>query len=103
MPQYGAQGYATKANKTYDWILAHYYPGTKLQPASVSSVRVLVADGRTRLTIGSTAAFSARDGKGTTVQIPKGSVTFGPGLRITVGGKVHDLAGPVRFIRGTKN
>ncbi len=103
MPQYGAQGYALKADKTYDWILAHYYPGTKLEPSTVTSVRVLVADGRTQLTIGSAAAFSAKDGTNKTIQIPAGSVTFGPGLRITVAGKVHDLAGPVRFIRGTRN
>jgi stage II sporulation protein D len=103
MPQYGAQGYASKADKTYDWILAHYYPGTKLAPSPVASVRVLVADGRSQLTIGSAAAFTAKDATGKTVQIPKGSVTFGPGLKITVAGKEHDLAGPVRFTRGTKN
>ena len=103
MAQYGAQGYALKGGKSYDWILAHYYPGTKLEPSSVTTVRVLVADGRTRLTIGSTAAFSAKDAGGKTVQIPKGSVTFGPGLHITVNGTEHALAGPVRFLRGTKN
>jgi len=103
MAQYGAQGYASKGNKTYDWILAHYYPGTKLGPSPVASVRVLVADGRTRLTIGSAAAFKAKDANGKTLQIPKGSVTFGPGLHVTVNGTEHALAGPVRFTRGTRN
>src|SRR4051812_4565240 len=103
MPQYGAQGYASRADKSYDWILAHYYQGTKLAPSPVASVRVLVADGRTQLTIGSAAAFTAKDANGKTVAIPKGSVSFGPGLKITVAGKAHDLTGPVRFTRGTKN
>ena len=103
MAQYGAQGYASKGDKTYDWILEHYYPGTKLGPSPVASVRVLVADGRTRLTIGSAAAFSAKDANGKTLQIPKGTVTFGPGLHVTVNGTEHALTGPVRFTRGTRN
>ena len=42
MSQWGAYGYA-KHGWTYDAILAHYYQGTTLGPAPLSSVRVLLA------------------------------------------------------------
>ena len=43
--QYGALGQA-KANRTYQDILSFYYPGTTISPAPLSTVRVLIADGR---------------------------------------------------------
>src|SRR5689334_17035518 len=43
MSQYGAYGYAQHGS-TYQQILAHYYPGTTLGPAQVSTIRVLLAD-----------------------------------------------------------
>ena len=52
--QYGALGQA-KANRTYRDILAFYYPGTTLAKAAISTVRVLIADGRPSVKIGSTA------------------------------------------------
>ena len=30
MSQFGAIGYASIEGRSYDWILAHYYPGTSL-------------------------------------------------------------------------
>src|SRR3954453_15049181 len=45
MSQYGAYGYAQHGS-TYQQILAHYYPGTALGPAPVSTIRVLLADKR---------------------------------------------------------
>src|SRR5689334_23793546 len=43
LSQYGAYGYA-QHGATYQEILAHYYPGTTLTPAPVSSIRVPLAD-----------------------------------------------------------
>ena len=43
MSQYGAYGYAQHGS-TYQQILAHYYPGTTLAPASSVTFRVLLAD-----------------------------------------------------------
>ena len=46
MAQYGAYGFAQKGWK-YERILAHYYRGTELGPAPVSTIRVLLASGAT--------------------------------------------------------
>src|SRR5437868_4041995 len=43
LSQFGAYGYA-KHGWTYDRILAHYYSGTTLGPAKISTVRVLIAE-----------------------------------------------------------
>jgi stage II sporulation protein D len=54
MSQYGAYGYALHG-KSYQWILAHYYQGTKLGQTNPNQVvRVLLATG--------TAAFSGATG-----------------------------------------
>ena len=42
MSQWGAYGYAQKG-VTYDKIVAHYFPGTKLDTTTVKSIRVLLA------------------------------------------------------------
>ena len=81
MSQYGAYGYA-QHGATFQQILAHYYPGTTLGPAPPTLFRVLLADRKKRLTISSEVPFSVRDASRTTVQLPAGSVTFGPGLRL---------------------
>src|SRR6266576_3366288 len=57
MAQWGAYGYAQQG-WTYDEILAHYYTGTTLGPAEVARVRVQLAAGRQRLTLGSQAPFT---------------------------------------------
>jgi len=46
LSQWGAFGYA-KHGWTFDRILAHYYTGTTLGPAPVSTVRVLLASAKT--------------------------------------------------------
>src|SRR5690348_17887816 len=63
MSQYGAYGYAQHGS-TFDEILAHYYPGTTLGPAPASTIRVLLADTKKRLTIASGAPFTIRDAAG---------------------------------------
>jgi stage II sporulation protein D len=95
MSQYGAYGYA-QHGYTFQQILAHYYPGTKLAPAPVSTIRVLLADRKKALTIASTVPFTIRDGAGTTVRIDAGSVKLTPEL--TVGGQT--LAPPLRVLPG---
>jgi stage II sporulation protein D len=56
MSQWGAEGFAL-----HGWdcrrILAHYYPGTQLAGTRNVTVRVLLEEGRSRLTIGSRRAF----------------------------------------------
>ena len=56
LSQWGAYGYA-KRGWTFDRILAHYYTGTTLGPAKVSTVRVLLASARAA-TITSTTAWT---------------------------------------------
>src|SRR5207245_264773 len=75
MSQYGAYGYAQHGS-TYQQILAHYYPGTTLGPAPVSTIRVLLADRKKTLTISSEVAFSLRDGTGAKLTLPAGPLTL---------------------------
>src|SRR5215218_5934417 len=102
MAQWGAYGFAQQG-ATYDEILAHYYRGTTLGPAGVSRVRVLLAQGRSQLTIGSVAPFTARDGLGQLWHLPAGSQTIGPGLKLktTEFPELQRVPGPVTFLPGT--
>ena len=95
MSQYGAYGYA-RHGSTFREILAHYYPGTKLGPAPVSSIRVLLADRQKRLTLSSTAAWSVRDGAGAAVPLAAGPLTVTPSLKVA--GRA--LAAPLVFTPG---
>jgi stage II sporulation protein D len=74
MSQWGAYGYA-KHGWTFDRILAHYYTGTTLGPAKVSSVRVLLASAKTT-TIESAAAWSVVDAAGTKVALEPGALVL---------------------------
>ena len=69
--QWGAYGYA-KHGWTYDRILTHYYVGTSLGAAPVSTIRVLVAQ-KAATTLSSTAAWTATDSAGTVVQLAAGA------------------------------
>jgi stage II sporulation protein D len=100
LSQCGAYGFAEREGWAYDRILGHYYPGTALGPAPVANVRVLLAEGRPSVSIGSDAAFRVESGDGSKLSLAAGSVTLGPDLRVTVAGKVHHLADPVRFVPG---
>jgi stage II sporulation protein D len=99
LSQYGAYGFAQQG-ATYDQILAHYYPGTALGPAPVAEVRVRVAAGRKKLTIGSAAPFRVTDGAGQSFELEAGAHLLEPGLAVTVAGEVHTLVSPVRFDPG---
>jgi stage II sporulation protein D len=101
LSQYGAYGLARQGTE-FEQILAHYYPGTTLGPAPVTTVRVLLAEGRKSLTISSQTQFRVRDGAGTLHILPAGSYTFGPGLSLKVKGaaKAERLQGPLLFVPG---
>ncbi|HKU58263.1 MAG TPA: SpoIID/LytB domain-containing protein [Gaiellaceae bacterium] len=87
MSQWGAYGYA-KHGWTYDKILAHYYVGTSLGSESVSSVRVLVAQGKKeKLT-----ATTVSDAAGHTLQL-SGPAVLTPAL--TISGE--QLTAPLTF------
>jgi len=98
MSQYGAYGFA-QSGSSYDAILAHYYPGTALGPASLADVRVLLAT-RKKLTIGSDASFRATDATGASYELPAGVYELGPELQVDLAGQVVALASPVRFDPG---
>ncbi|HEX5450106.1 MAG TPA: SpoIID/LytB domain-containing protein [Gaiellaceae bacterium] len=87
MSQWGAYGYA-KHGWTFDKILAHYYVGTSLGSASVSTVRVLVAQGKKEKLTATTVTDSA----GHTLQL-SGPVVLTPAL--TVSGE--QLTPPLTF------
>src|SRR5215218_4622171 len=63
MSQYGALGFA-QHGWSYRRIVGHYFRGTQLGRAPTSRVRVLLADGRTGVRIGSTQPFRVRGGQG---------------------------------------
>jgi hypothetical protein len=98
MSQWGARGYALHG-WTYDRILARYYQGTTLGPASVSKVRVLLADGAKSLKLGSTAAWAVVDATGQEHALDPGTLTLGPALRLTTSGATAPAAlpGPLSF------
>ena len=70
LSQWGAYGYA-KHGWTFDRILAHYYTGTTLGPAKVSTVRVLLASAK-KTKIESTTAWTVTDAAGTKVVLDPG-------------------------------
>jgi stage II sporulation protein D len=75
MSQYGALGYAQHGS-TYDQILAHYFPGTTLGPASASTIRVLLADRKKKVTLVADAGAKVRDGAGATHALVAGTYTY---------------------------
>jgi len=81
MSQYGAYGQA-KAGRTYDQILSYYYPGTEIGRTSTTQVRVLLAEGRSAVTISAAVPFTARDTTGRVYRLPAGPLTLGPSLTL---------------------
>jgi stage II sporulation protein D len=95
MSQYGAQGYALHGWSARQ-ILAHYYPGTELVRRAPQDIRVLLAEGKARVTIGSRAAFVIRDAHGKRVRL-RGRVALKAVLRVRAG----RLVAPLRIVPGT--
>lgn len=98
--QYGALGQA-KANRSYRDILSFYYPGTELGQAPLAKVRVLIADARPQIKVGSALPFSVTDGTGSVTTLPAGEVVLKPDLKFLVDGKASALPGPLAFQPGT--
>jgi SpoIID/LytB domain protein len=102
LAQWGAYGFAQQG-ATYEEILGHYYQGTTLGQAQVARVRVLLAQGKQRLTVASEAPFTVRDGIGQLWHLAAGPHAFGPGFRLktTDLSQVQQLPGPLLFLPGT--
>jgi SpoIID/LytB domain protein len=97
MGQWGAQGYALQGY-TYEQILAAYYPGTTLGETTAASIRVLLANGRKKLTMSSREPITVEDGDGLEYTLPAGKTTFTPALELAVdGGPKVALAPPLTF------
>jgi stage II sporulation protein D len=98
MSQYGAYGYALHGFG-YAQILAHYYPGTTLGPAPLARVRVLLADSRPSLTVGSTAALKLTDGSGKVRTLAAGTyaVRPGPTVKLDPAKPPQAMPGPLVF------
>jgi stage II sporulation protein D len=92
MSQYGARGYA-QAGWGYERILAHYYPGTELRVVPARRVRVLLAEGRAAVKIGSTKPFRVVDARGKVRKLR-------PGTRTLVAGRLSKLRLPLRYEPG---
>jgi len=86
MSQWGAYGYATHG---WAWprILAHYYPGTRLADAPVSSVRVLLREKASGVAVGCAGGMRVSDRTGRTRPLAAGEYRVGPKLRLPVGRK----------------
>ncbi len=92
MSQYGARGYA-EAGWGYQRILRHYYRGTKLQAVPARPVRVLLAEGRAAVKIGSSKPFKVVDARGKVRKL-------GPGTQNVAAAKLAPLRSPLRFMPG---
>ncbi len=103
MGQWGAYGQA-KRGVRYKKILAHYYPRTKLVETRTSSVRILLAEGRGQITVGSEVPFRLMDGKGEIHELAPGSYATNHALEIATDPALpsHALPGPLIFLRGSK-
>jgi stage II sporulation protein D len=81
LSQWGAYGYA-KHGWTFDRILGHYYSGTTLGAAKVSTVRVLLAAAK-KTKIESTDSWTVVDAAGTKTVLDPGALVLKPRLAIT--------------------
>ena len=105
MPQYGAMGQANEG-RTYQQILAYYYSGTKLGTASSRWLRVLLAEGRGSVKLGSEGPFTIQGAVGPRHRIEGGELELGTTLRFKgpngpVGSVWIDLTEPTYGIHGT--
>jgi SpoIID/LytB domain protein len=99
MSQWGAYGQA-RAGRRYDEILRHYYTGVELGPIPASvpkTLRVLVGDALSSVTISSTQPFRLRDATGTTYPLPPTGITLTADLTADLGdtGEPVTLTGPL--------
>jgi stage II sporulation protein D len=93
MGQWGAQGYA-KQGYTYDEILAAYYPGTTPGQTTATTIRVLLASGKKKLTISSKKPITVEDGDGFDHTLAAGTTTITPKLELAVDGGTQQALDP---------
>ena len=79
MSQWGAYGYAIHG-WDYRRILAHYYPGTRLERYGEPRVRVLLAEGASVVTVGCVSRMSVSDATGMGHFLRAGTYGVGPRL-----------------------
>jgi len=101
MSQWGAYGYA-QHGLSYDKILAHYYPGTKLAQTPVTWINVLLIEQAHRIVVSSQDPFRVKDGAGMLHELAPGSYQLGPALKLKLDPKkpARALPGPLTFIPG---
>lgn len=92
MSQYGARGYA-ESGWRHQRILAHYYRGTALKVVPARPVRVLLAEGKAQVKIGSTRPFRVVDARGKVRKLK-------PGSQNVVARKLAALRLPLRYQPG---
>jgi stage II sporulation protein D len=80
LSQWGAYGYA-KRGWTYDRILAHYYSGTTLGPARVSTVRVLLTQAR-KVALASLVPWTVADAAGARRALAPAALVLTPKLAL---------------------
>ena len=80
LSQWGANGYA-QHGWPFDRILAHYYRGTTLGPAKVTTVRVLLASVK-QTSLDSIVPWSVTDSAGAKAQLDPGVLVLKPKLAI---------------------
>src|SRR3954447_26957461 len=97
MSQWGAYGYAQRG-VSYDKIVTHYFPGTKLDTTTIKSIRVLLVQSPS-ITISSTGPWKMKDGSTAAVTMPAGKMTLNPELTFKVPGtgELQSFAGPLVF------
>src|SRR3954451_11517116 len=102
MPQWGAYGDA-QHGVTYDKILAHFYPGTTLQPAPVARIRVLLIDSARNIVVSSTDPFTVVDSDGVRHNLAGGNypLTSALKLKLSPDAAAEALPGPLRFVPGS--
>lgn len=97
MSQWGAEGYA-RHGYAYQRILGHYYPGTHIGVAAPREVRVLLAQGQTRVRIGSAAPFLVVDARGRKLHLPARAVVVDRRFLL----RTLKLTPPLRFEPGAQ-
>ncbi len=95
LAQWGTLGYA-QHGWSYDRILAHYYRGTTLEARPSPTIRVLLLDGASSVTLSSGTAWSVKDARGVKVTLSPGDLVVG--APPVVAGRT--LASPLAFVPG---
>jgi stage II sporulation protein D len=101
MSQWGAAGLA-QHERSYEQILAHYYPATRLETRSNTFVRVLLGSGRRALAVGAAAPIRIVDSRGVDLLLPPRTLMLHGDLRVPLGTRNATLTPPLRIAPTTK-